>query len=151
MKNTSLSLILGSLLLASSAIAVVPPTREHLENHQAEFEERYQDMRKHGLSETEILKVADEWPTMVQQVLRDCKNEGKVSPATSRKIVQATVDSLGVKDSQEKEKVARKLEQIDMARRTEYCSDASLVMVERMLLLCKEFQKFVHQKQSIQE
>lgn len=150
MKNSSLILTLGSLLLANSAIAMVPPTKERLEDRQAEFEMRYERMKEHGLSEAEILKRADEAPKLIQLVLRDCKKDGTVSPTTIRRIVQNTVD--GIRDNPiQREQAARRIEEIEIARREENCRAANLLMAERMLVLVKEFQTFVHQKQNVQK
>ena len=114
----------------------------------ATFEMRYQAMKGQGLSEAEILKIANETPAVSQLVLHDCKKDGRVSPSTECREIQLTSDKLVKKDQSTKESVAR----LRRAANKEGCSDANfLLIVEHRLILEKKFQKFVHQKQNVQK
>ncbi len=93
----------------------------------ATFEMRYQAMKGQGLSEAEILKIANETPAVFQLVLHDCKKSGRISPSTESRKIQLTLDQLVKKDQSTKETVARLIR----AANKEGCNDANFLLIAR--------------------
>lgn len=143
--NTSLLLALCSLIFGHSALGM-DDFFEQLQDSEAAtkkaFEETYQFLAQDkGLSEAEILEMANTAPELTQLAIQECKSAGKLSQSTLNRLLPYVQKISRTKAD------AEQITQILIEQAT-ICGTVELFALKQNAASTRKFQEFIHQKQN---